>query len=83
MSTEQVVVPRSAAIWDGMANAWVYVEEKENLFSRQKILIGSIHGEVIVVESGLSEGQSVVIVGAEALYGEEFKDQLQVLEDDD
>jgi hypothetical protein len=40
-------------------------------------------GEAVVVEHGLSEGQSVVTVGAEALYGEEFKGQIQVLEDED
>jgi hypothetical protein len=39
--------------------------------------------EVVVVEQGLSEGQAVVTAGAEALYGEEFKGQIQALEDDD
>lgn len=82
-TAKQVVVPKSAILWDGMANAWVYLEEQENHFRRQRIQLGSSMDEVVVVEQGLSEGQSVVIVGAEALYGEEFKGQIQVLEDDD
>ena len=82
-TAKQVVVPKSAILWDGMANAWVYMEEEKNLFRRQRIQLGPSTDEVVVVEHGLSEGQSVVIVGAEALYGEEFKGQIQVLEDDD
>ena len=82
-TAKQVVVPKSAVLWDGMANAWVYLEEEKNLFHRQRIQIGPTAGEVVVVEHGLSEGQYIVTVGAEALYGEEFKGQIQVLEDDD
>jgi RND family efflux transporter MFP subunit len=82
-TTKQLVVPKSAILWDGMANAWVYVEEEENIFRRQRVRIGPTVGDVAVVEHGLSDGQSVVEVGAEALYGEEFKGQIQVLEDDD
>jgi cobalt-zinc-cadmium efflux system membrane fusion protein len=80
---EHLVVPRSAILWDGMGNAWVYVEFDHNLFRRQKIQVGQSVGHMIVVEQGLVEGQSVVTAGAEALYSEEFKDQIQVLEDDD
>ena len=82
-TAKQIVVPKSAILWDGMANAWVYVEEEENIFRRQRIQIGPTVGDVAVVEHGLSDGQSVVAVGAEALYGEEFKGQIQILEDDD
>jgi len=82
-TAKQVVVPKSAILWDGMANAWVYLEEKKNLFRRQRIRIGPTRDGVVIVEHGLSEGQSVVTVGAEALYGEEFQGQIQVPEDDD
>ena len=81
-TTKRIVVPRSAILWDGMANAWVYAEE-DNLFRRQRIQVGPTTGEAVVVEHGLSAGESIVIIGAEALYGEEFKGQIQVLEDDD
>ncbi len=80
---KRIVVPVSAILWDGMAHAWVYLEEEDNQFCRRRIQVGPIAGEAVVVESGLSEGQSIVTVGAEALYGEEFKGQIQVLEDDD
>jgi RND family efflux transporter MFP subunit len=79
---EQLVVPRSAILWDGMGNAWVYVEHDQNLFKRQKIQVGQSLGDMIVVEQGLAKGQSVVTAGAETLYGEEFKGQIQVLDDD-
>ena len=82
-TAKQVVVPKSAVLWDGMDNAWVYLEEEDNLFRRQRIRVGPTTGEAVVVEHGLSEGESIVTVGAEALYGEEFKGQIQVLEDDD
>lgn len=80
---EQVVLPKSAILWDSMANSWVYVQDEKNVFHRQKIRLGPSSGDVFVVEHGLLEGQSVVTVGVEALYGEEFKGQIQVLEDDD
>jgi RND family efflux transporter MFP subunit len=82
-TTNRVVVPKSAVLWDGMGNAWVYLEKEKNLFRRQRIQIGPTTGEAVVVEHGLGEGESIVTVGAEALYGEEFKGQIQVLEDDD
>lgn len=82
-TAKQVVVPKSAILWDGMGNAWVYLEEEGRVFRRQRTQLGPSMDEVIVVEQGLSEGQTVVTVGAGTLYGEEFKGQIQVLEDDD
>lgn len=82
-AAEQVVVPESAVLWDGMANAWVYRELEKNVFHRQRIQIGPTVDGFVVVQRGLSGGQSIVTVGAETLYGEEFKDQIQVSEDDD
>lgn len=81
-TTEEIVVPRSAVIWDGMGSAAVYIAEPDNTFRRQRIQVGPAVGNDIVVKDGLNRGQSVVNVGAEALYGEEFKGQIQVLDDD-
>jgi RND family efflux transporter MFP subunit len=81
-TTEEIVVPRSAVIWDGMGSAAVYIAEPANTFRRQRIQVGPALGNDIVVKDGLDRGQSVVTVGAEALYGEEFKGQIQVLDDD-
>lgn len=81
--TERIVVPDSAILWDGMGNPWVYLEDEQHRFYRQKIRTGHSWGNAVVVEDGLSEGQIVVTTGAEALYGEEFRGGIQVTEDDD
>ena len=82
-TTARIVVPRKAVLWDGMGNTWVYVEDQEGVFYRRKIQIGPASGDAVAVERGLREGEMVVTVGAEVLYGEEFKDQIESLEDDD
>ena len=79
---DRITVPRTAIVWDGMGNAWVYVRAGPESFRRQRIEVGKDHGKDVVVERGLEENQQVVTVGAESLYGEEFKGQIQ-LEDDD
>ena len=78
----EIVVPRSAVIWDGMGSACVYVVEPEQTFRRQRIRVGTRSAMTSSSSDGLAAGQSVVTVGAEALYGEEFKGQVQVLDDD-
>jgi RND family efflux transporter MFP subunit len=80
---KRLVVPRSAVIWDGMGNATVYVQGEGDVFRRRRIRVGRSTGDLVVVEQGLTEGQPVVTVGAEALYGEQFKGQIQILDDDD
>jgi RND family efflux transporter MFP subunit len=79
----RVVVPASAVVWDGTGSAWVYVKEDTRSFRRKNVQIGPSLGESVVVERGLMEGQHVVTVGAEALYGEEFKSQTPLEDDDD
>ena len=64
------------------ATRLVYVAESEGTFRRQRIQVSRTLGNDIIVQHGLTVGQSVVAVGAEALYGEEFKGQIQVLDDD-
>ncbi|MBD3672196.1 MAG: efflux RND transporter periplasmic adaptor subunit [Planctomycetaceae bacterium] len=81
-ATEQLTVPRSAIVWDGFGNAWVYVRVNEKSFRRQQVELGDLTDESVVVTRGLKEEQQIVTVGAEALYGEEFKGQIS-LEDDD
>ena len=65
-----------------MGNSWVYVQDKGEHFRRQRIQLGQLHNDLVVVERGLDQGQHVVIVGAEALYGEEFKSQTEAEDND-
>ena len=78
----EVVIPRSAILWDGMGNSWVYVRTSPVVFCRQKVEVGQAVQDNVVVRRGLNQGETVVTVGAEALYGEEFKGQIQLEEEE-
>jgi RND family efflux transporter MFP subunit len=77
-----LVVPNAAVLWDGMGNSWVYVKTSETTFRRKKVELGRLFGEKAVVRRGLQKGDDVVTTGAEALYGEEFKDQIHAGDND-
>jgi RND family efflux transporter MFP subunit len=77
---EQVVIPRSAVLYDAGV-AWVYVRNGED-FRRQRIETGRLLDRDIVVTRGLAGGEEVVSIGAESLYGEEFKTALPRDDDD-
>ena len=81
-AAEQVVVPRSALLWDGLGNAWVYVRASSDSFRRQKVEIGRLVGDQVVIARGLSEDEQVVTVAAASLYGEEFKTEMPAEDDD-
>jgi RND family efflux transporter MFP subunit len=71
-AAEQVVVPRSAVLYDEGAS-WVYLRIGNEEFRRQRIETGRLIDRDIVVTRGLAGGENVVSVGAESLHGEEFK----------
>lgn len=77
-----LVVPNTAVLWDGMGNSWVYVRTSETTFRRKKVELGRLFGDKAVVRRGLKESDDVVTTGAEALYGEEFKDQIHAGDND-
>jgi hypothetical protein len=66
-----------------MGNAWVYVERSQNAFERRRIQVGPTLGSSVAAEQGLAEGDRIVTVGAEVLYGEEFKSATPLEEDDE
>jgi RND family efflux transporter MFP subunit len=77
-----LLVPNAAVLWDGMGNSWVYVRTSKTSFRRKKVELGRLFGDKAVVRRGLKEGDDVVTTGAEALYGEEFKDQIHAGDSD-
>lgn len=79
---QQTSIPRSAVIWDGMGNAWVYLQVAPSQFRRQKVELASGDVQSVAVERGLKEGEIIVTDGAQSLYGEEFKGELQAEDDD-
>ena len=82
-SADRVVIPRSAVLWDGLGNTWIYVQIDGQAFRRQKIETGRLLGDDIVVTRGLIEQEAIVVSGAESLYGQEFKGMTPVGDDDD
>jgi multidrug efflux system membrane fusion protein len=61
-----VLLP-SAAVQRGQGGAFVYVIDAERLAHRRAIELGPAAGDEVVVESGLSEGESVVVEGVDKL----------------
>jgi membrane fusion protein, heavy metal efflux system len=78
-TAERLVVPHTAIIWDGMGNAWVYVHTAPEEFRRRRVELGEIAGNRVVVQRGLDDDDKVVTVGTEALYGQEFKGEIQTV----
>ena len=81
-SEESIVVPRSSLLWDGLGDTWVYVRMDAEKFRRTRVETGPAPGEDVVIRRGLEPGDEVVTLGAETLYGEEFRGQLQAGDDD-
>lgn len=79
---EETMIPRSALVWDGFGNPWVYVRTDETTFRRTRVELGQSLGETIGVRRGLDSGAEVVSTGAQALFGEEFRGQIQAEDDD-
>lgn len=79
--SREVVVPASAVLLDGQDNAWVYAQTAPTEFRRSKVELGGhLADGGIVVRRGLAEGERIVTVAAQSLYGEEFKTEIQVEE---
>lgn len=78
---ERVIVPASAVLWEGANRAYCYVKAGDDSFVQRRLELGPPSGDGFVVERGLSEGEEVVAVGAEALRGEEFKGTIPAGED--
>jgi len=82
-TVSRVTVAQSALLWDNAGDPSVYVREDAVHFRRRKLLLGSPLADRIVVIDGLIEGDMVVVVGAESLYGEEYRWQIPQEDEDD
>jgi hypothetical protein len=73
------LAPRAALVrHEGLA--WVYVEASAGNFLRREVSLDRpVEGGWVT--AALHGGERVVVVGAQALLSEEFKSQIQVLED--
>lgn len=67
-----LVVPRSSVIYDVNGGTWVYEQRAPHQFARRRVELGGPAGANVIIARGLSEGVTVVTVGAAELYGTEF-----------
>lgn len=70
---ESLIVPRAALLRDIHGNSWVYEKTGEHAYTRRRVLVDRVVGEVAVVADGnLKPGAKVITGGAAELYGAEF-----------
>jgi len=67
-----LVVPQSSVIYDVGGGTWVYEQRAPHQFARRRVELGGPAGANVIVVRGLTEGVTVVTVGAAELYGTEF-----------
>jgi RND family efflux transporter MFP subunit len=67
-----LVVPQAAVVYDLNGGTWVYEQRAPNQFARRRVELGGPAGSKVIVARGLSEGLTIVTVGAAELYGTEF-----------
>jgi hypothetical protein len=69
---QQKVIPYSAVIYDNDGSTWTYVNTAPRTFTRERISVLVIRGDVAVLSGGPEAGSPVVTVGAPELLGTEY-----------
>lgn len=75
-----VIVPYSAIVWM-QGNAWCYTEPSPGRFTRMLVPTANPAPSGWFVSQGIAPGTHVVTAGAQTLYSEEFRSQIQANED--
>jgi multidrug efflux pump subunit AcrA (membrane-fusion protein) len=71
-STDMVMVPFSAVVFDAVGGAWIYAEKTEHAYERRRIDIARIEDDVAVLAIGPAAATRIVRAGASELFGVEF-----------
>jgi hypothetical protein len=66
------VIPYSAVIYDNDGSTWSYVNTAPRTFTRERITVLVIRGNVAILGRGPTAGSPVVTVGAPELLGTEY-----------
>jgi len=74
-AVRSLVVPSSAVLSEQTTSV-VYVETEPGVFRRTPVQLGQRQGAMVVVASGLKEGDKVVSVGAQTLRSESRKGEI-------
>jgi multidrug efflux pump subunit AcrA (membrane-fusion protein) len=72
---ESLAVPRSALIRDALGGTWVYRNLAPHVYTRDRVFVDRVVGDLAVLVSGPKVGAKVVSQGAAELYGAEFGGQ--------
>lgn len=71
-SASTLALPKSALLHDASGGTWVYESRGSHVYTRRRVDISDIVGELAVVARGPAAGTRVVIAGAAELFGTEF-----------
>ena len=71
-SSESLIVPTSAILYDIDGGTWVYHRIAPQTYSRLRVEISHMVGEYAVLIRGLEEGDEVVTEAVAEIYGTEF-----------
>jgi len=74
LNTEEqsLVIPYSSILYDMYGGAWVYEQTETLLYTRRRVEIKRIQGDIVVLSRGPEVGTRVVTAGAAELFGTEF-----------
>jgi RND family efflux transporter MFP subunit len=71
-TTVALVVPKAALLHDAYGGTWVYVARAPHQFTRHRVAVADVTGDVAVLSRGPQPGARVVTDGAAELFGTEF-----------
>jgi cobalt-zinc-cadmium efflux system membrane fusion protein len=72
---DSLAVPRSALIRDALGGTWVYENIAPHAYSRRRVFVDRVVGDLAALSGGLKPGAKVVSQAAAELYGAEFGGQ--------
>ncbi len=72
---ESLAVPRSALIRDAQGGTWVYEEIAANTYTRRRVSVNRVVGDIAALTGGLKPAAKIVSQAAAELYGAEFGGQ--------
>ncbi len=72
-AAESLTVPRASLLRDLHGGAWVYEKTAEHAYTRRRVLVDRVVGDLAVLTAGaIKPGAKVVTDGAAEIYGTEF-----------
>jgi multidrug efflux pump subunit AcrA (membrane-fusion protein) len=67
-----LTVPYGAILYDTQGGTWLYVRSGTNVYTRRRVEVDHVVGDIAVIARGLTAGAEVVVAGAAELFGTEF-----------